>query len=334
MPHELQALIGQADCFMAAIERVSQLAELAKPALIIGERGTGKELIAARLHYLSSRWEAPFVKLNCAAVSEELLESELFGHVTGAFTGASKGRLGRFEMADGGSLFLDELASMSTRLQEKLLRVIEYGEFERLGSSETLRVEVRLIGAANVDLPEMAAQGKFRSDLLDRLSFDVITLPPMRERREDVAALAQKFGEDMAKELRHELFPGFTPRALAALEDYGWPGNVRELKNVVERAVYRHGGRAQPITRIQFDPFDSPYRPRAAGASAARQPSDPAPAYPFEFKSWVEQHEIKVLNKALRDHQFNQRRAAKALRLSYDQLRGYIRKYDLTAANE
>ena len=154
-------IIGQADNFLAVLEQGSRVAPLAKPVLIIGERGSGKELIGARLHYLSERWARPYVKFNCAALNEELLESELFGHVAGAYTGAARARVGRFELANGGTLFLDELASMSMRLQEKLLRVVEYGEFERVGSSETIKIDVRLVGAANVDLPAAARAGRF-----------------------------------------------------------------------------------------------------------------------------------------------------------------------------
>ncbi|WP_341917321.1 sigma 54-interacting transcriptional regulator, partial [Hydrocarboniphaga effusa] len=220
-------IIGQSDNFLAVLEKVSRVAPLAKPVLIIGERGSGKELIAARLHFLSERWQRPYVKFNCAALNEELLESELFGHVAGAYTGATRARIGRFELAHGGTLFLDELASMSLRLQEKLLRVIEYGEFERLGSSETISVDVRLVGAANQDLPALAQLGRFREDLLDRLSFDVVTVPPLRERREDILLLAQRFAENMAKELDREYFAGFSPAAERQLLAYEWPGNVR-----------------------------------------------------------------------------------------------------------
>ena len=215
---EPAAIIGQADCFLAVLERVSRIAPLAKPVLIVGERGTGKEVIASRVHYLSERWQRSLVKFNCAALNEELLESELFGHVAGAYTGAARARAGRFELADRGSLFIDELALMSMRLQEKLLRVIEYGEYERLGASETLRTDVRLIAAVNVDLPALARTGRFREDLLDRLSFDVITLPPLRARRDDILLLAQRFGEDMAHELGQHVFPGFTRAAQQQLE--------------------------------------------------------------------------------------------------------------------
>lgn len=342
-------VIGESDAFLAVLEQVSQVAPLAKPVLVIGERGTGKELIAARVHYLSERWEQTFVKFNCAALNEELLESELFGHVAGAYTGAARGRVGRFELADGGTIFLDELASMSLRLQEKLLRVIEYGEFERLGSSETIRTDVRLVGAANVDLPVLARKGRFREDLLDRLSFDVITLPPLRERLDDIKLLAQRFGQDMARELGHEYFAGFAPRVEQQLLSYAWPGNVRELRNVVERAVYRNPSPKRPIEQISIDPFESPWRPAwvdtpadvaaaaAAGALPAPVPGDtatgagtePAIDFPVDFKQRIEAYEIATLEAALAEARFNQRKAAELLGLSYHQLRGMLRKYEL-----
>jgi psp operon transcriptional activator len=235
----LPPLVGESPAFQAMLEHVSRAAPLDKPTLVIGERGTGKELVAARLHYLSRRWDRPFIKLNCGALSESLLESELFGHEAGAFTGAVRRHAGRFELADGGTLFLDEIANASAAVQEKILRVIEYGEFERVGGRETLITDVRLIGATNADLPALAAAGRFRADLLDRLAFDVITIPPLRARGEDIPILADHFAVAMARELERPFFPGFTERALDTLRSHDWPGNVRELKNTVERAVYR-----------------------------------------------------------------------------------------------
>lgn len=339
-------VIGEADCFLQVLEHVSQVAPLSKPVLIIGERGTGKELIAARVHFLSERWEQPFIKFNCAALNEELLESELFGHVSGAYTGASRGRVGRFELADGGTIFLDEVASMSMRLQEKLLRVIEYGEFERVGSSETIRTDVRLVGAANQDLPALAQRGKFREDLLDRLSFDVVTLPPLRERAEDILLLADRFGRSMAQELGHEYFAGFSPSVERQLLSYAWPGNVRELRNVVDRAVYRNARPAQPIEQLQIDPFASPYRPKVEvgektlpaapsnGGSEAvvSTAADEAPRrfdFPLDFKAVTEAYEVELLNQVMEEARYNQRKAAEMLELSYHQLRGLLRKYEL-----
>src|ERR1051326_9055304 len=220
MPPDLPPLIGEAPAFRSMLAQVSALAALDRPALVIGERGTGKELVAARLTYLSPRWERPFLKLNCATLAESLLDSELFGHEAGAFTGATRRRLSRFELADGGTLFLDEIANASLAVQEKILRVIEYGTFERVGGNEVQEVDVRVIAATNVDLPEAAAAGRFRSDLLDRLAFDVVTVPPLRERREDIALLAEHFARVMVRELAREAFPGFTEDGSAPPEAY------------------------------------------------------------------------------------------------------------------
>lgn len=334
---ELPPLIGEDDHFLQAVERASAAAPLDRPVLIIGERGTGKELIAARIHYLSQRWSDPYVAINCAALSDDLLETELFGHVPGAFTGATKARKGRFEQAEGGTLFLDELASMRIRLQEKLLRIIEYGQFERVGSSTTLEVDVRLIAAANVDLPAAAARGDFRADLLDRLSFEVITLPPLRVRPIDIGLLAQHFAESMSAELGRPHFAGFSMAALHTLRSYPWPGNVRELRNVIERAVYRLADPDDAIEEITIDPFDSPWRPAAnlhdPATTETARPQDlrpvatSEPELPEDFFAWSAKQESTVLRSALKAHGYNQRKTADRLGLSYDQLRHLMKKY-------
>lgn len=323
-PPEPDRLIGESAAFRDALTAVSQVAPLNKPVLVVGERGTGKELVAARLHYLSSRWEGPFLKLNCAAISDNLIESELFGHEAGSFTGAARAHQGRFERADGGTLFLDELANTSSLVQEKLLRVIEYGEFERVGGRRTQRADVRLIAATNEDLPRLAAARRFRLDLLDRLAFDVITLPPLRERAEDIPLLADYFATNMAKELGRELFPGFTADAASALLRHPWPGNLRELKNVVERAVYRTAP-GTAVDEIILDPFRSPFRPGSGDEHAA---SPAALALPLDLKAVVQELEIDLINKALAAAKFNQRRAAEQLGLTYHSLRGYLKKYE------
>ncbi len=326
-------MIGESASFLEMQEHISAVAPLNKPVLIVGERGTGKELVAARLHYLSRRWEQNFLKINCAAMSETLLEAQLFGHEAGAFTGATKQRAGYFERADSGTLFLDELANTDLSVQEKILRVIEYGEFERLGGNEPLTVDVRLIAATNEDLPELARSGRFREDLLDRLAFDVITLPPLRERAEDILILAEHFAVGMVKELGGEYFAGFSSRIEKQLAQYHWPGNVRELKNVVERAVYQHGDNV--IGHLVLNPFDSPYRPlplggdKQAAASTGSGVPDLSGRDSFDFKSEVQQIEITLLKQALEINQFNQKKAAEYLQMSYHQLRGYLRKYDL-----
>ncbi len=332
-PRKDQQLIGESPSFLEVIEHVSQVAPLNRPVLVIGERGTGKELIAARLHYLSARWDKPFVKLNCAALADSLLETELFGHEAGSFTGANRRRLGRFELANDGGLFLDELASTSQRIQEKILRVIEYGEFERVGGSETIRTDVRIIGATNEDLPSLAEQGRFRPDLLDRLAFDVITLPPLRERQEDIVQLAEHFAVKMTGELGLELFEGFSDSATEALQGYPWPGNVRELKNVVERAVYSAMGVEGPIKTIDFDPFDSPWRPKAQ-ANATTASASEQPQGPYNFKEYIQEQEIQLIRNALETCKFNQKKTAEYLGMTYHQLRGYLRKYEIGDAED
>lgn len=324
-----QQLIGESPAFLEVLEHVSRVAPLNRPVLVIGERGTGKELIAARIHFLSGRWDYPFIKMNCAALAESLLETELFGHEAGSFTGASKRRLGRFELANEGSLFLDELSSTSSGVQEKILRVIEYGEFERVGGGDTIRTNVRIIGATNEDLPKLAKQGKFRPDLLDRLAFDVITLPPLRQRPGDILNLANHFAVRMAGELGHDLFNGFSDHAEKELLAYKWPGNVRELKNVVERAVYRCQDQDQAIVEITFDPFDSPWRPNSNTDDQTSSLSS-LPDQPYDFKQIIQDEEVRRIKNAMEQCRFNQKKAAEFLGMTYHQLRGYLRKYELT----
>ncbi|MFJ5507910.1 phage shock protein operon transcriptional activator [Pectobacterium jejuense] len=329
MLQEKENLLGEANSFLEVLEQVSQLAQLNKPVLVIGERGTGKELIASRLHYLSPRWQGPFVSLNCAALNENLLDSELFGHEAGAFTGAQKRHLGRFERADGGTLFLDELATAPMLVQEKLLRVIEYGMLERVGGRDQLQVDVRLVCATNDDLPALAASGKFRADLLDRLAFDVVQLPPLRERQQDIMLLADNFAIQMCRELHLPLFPGFTPAARETLLNYDWPGNIRELKNVVERSVYRHGDSEQPLDAIILNPFRrTPTVQETPLRAAINQPD-----LPLDMKPWLLEQEKGLIDRALNQAKFNQRKAAELLGLTYHQLRGLLKKHDI-AVNE
>jgi psp operon transcriptional activator len=340
MPPEVPAPIGQSPSFREALARLSLVAPLDRPVLVVGERGTGKELFAARLNYLSPRWDRPFVKLNCAALAESLLDSELFGHEAGAFTGATHRRIGRFEQADRGTLFLDEIANASFAVQEKILRVIEYGAFERVGGNAVHAVEVRVIAATNADLPALAAEGRFRPDLLDRLAFDVVTIPPLRERGEDIALLSEHFARRMARELGREFFVGFTADALARLGAHSWPGNVRELKNVVERSLYRMAEPEKPLDAIIFDPFAAPgHRPPpsapwgAGGERAAEPPAglQPAGSARGDFLSRVRGYERTLLEEALHRSRFNQRKAAEALGLGYHQLRHYLKKHGLAA---
>ncbi|MEB3415716.1 phage shock protein operon transcriptional activator [Alteriqipengyuania sp. WL0013] len=332
--------IGQSGAFLDAVERASQAAPMRRPVLVIGERGTGKELIAERLHRLSTRWDEPLVTMNCAALPETLIEAELFGHEAGAFTGATKARAGRFEEADRGTLFLDELATLSMGAQERLLRAVEYGEVTRIGSSRPIRVDVRIVAATNENLPQMAKEGRFRADLLDRLSFEVITLPPLRVREGDVEVLADYFGRRMAAELEWDRWPGFAPHVREAMEKHDWPGNVRELRNVAERAVYRWQDDSRPVADVTFDPFDSPWipepLPRADAPPAGAAPARPATRQPIpdfadcdDLRAAVDEHEKTIVEHALGRHRWNQRQTAKALGLSYDQLRHCIKKHGI-----
>ena len=324
-------------------------AELARPVLVIGERGTGKELIAERLHRHSPRWAGPLVTMNCAALPETLIEAELFGHEAGAFTGATKARAGRFEEADGGTLFLDELATLSNGAQERLLRAVEYGEVTRIGAAKPLRVDVRIVAATNEHLPTLVERGRFRADLLDRLSFEVITLPPLRVREGDVMVLADHFGQRMAAELSWERWPGWTDRARGVLQGHDWPGNVRELRNAVERSVYRWGQGSKAVDAIILDPFLSEWAPQKAdggaastigsspavtpeeGAHAVAPPPSPATAdgAVTDLRATVDAYEKRLLEAAYARCRFNQRATAAALGLTYDQLRHALKKHGL-----
>lgn len=320
-------MIGRSAALATALDQLSLLAGIERPVLLMGERGTGKELAAERLHFLSARWKAPLIKINCAALSDTLLDSELFGHEQGAFTGASRRRKGRFERADGGTLFLDEIASLSSGVQEKILRLVEYGEFERLGGQETLRVDVRIVGASNVDLRILASQQRFRADLLDRLSFDAVHLPPLRHRVEDIDELAEHFAVKLCTELGWELFPGFSPKARALLQSQRWPGNVRELKSTVERSLFRWGDPKSPVDHIVIDPLQSPYTDDAATTHPDRHAND-APS--GDFYSQVAALEQTLLGEALHANGGVQRVAAETLGLSYNQMRNLVRKYGLS----
>ena len=337
-------LVGQSTELLDAIERASLAAALNRPVLVIGERGTGKEMVAERLHRLSLRWDEPFIAMNCAAMSENLIDAELFGYEAGAFTGATSARRGRFEEADGGTLFLDEVGTLSSAAQERLLRVVEYGELTRLGANRPLTVDVRIVGATNEDLPSLVDKGRFRADLLDRLSFEVITLPPLRARSDDIMELANHFARRMSVELGWPDFPGFSREVRQQLRAYAWPGNVRELKNVVERALYRWGDPATPVDALQFDPFDSPWRPRQSIVMAGAEPKAPAvePAVAVaaaeqraavsDLRAAMAEYERDILVRTLETCRYNQRAAAEALAVTYDQLRHCLRRHGLLRA--
>ncbi len=345
-------MIGSSSAFLEMLESISRYAHHQRPVLVMGERGTGKEEVASRLHYLSPRWQQSLVKLNCAAFNDELLDSELFGHEAGSFTGAKQTRTGLFEEADGGTLFLDELATMGPRLQEKLLRVVEYGEFYRVGSSKPVQVDVRVVAATNENLKVLSERGEFRKDLLDRLAFDVIAIPPLRVRKEDILLLSTHFAVRISQELadieNDGGFVGFSDAAIDILQNYQWPGNVRELKNVVERSVC-HGVAGEEIDQIVIDPFSSPWLSGMSGASAqdagceqvavAKYHSDTKKGQletrleemktgnKIELKRVVAAIEQLFVRNAMEFSRHNQKAAADLLGLSYDQFRVLIKKY-------
>ena len=338
--------IGQSEAFLEFQELISKVAPIERPILILGERGTGKELAASKIHFLSKRWQKPFVTLNCSALTSTLIGSELFGYEKGAFTGAGSRQAGRFEKASEGTLFLDEIGTIPMEVQEKILRVVEYGSFERVGSSESIHVDVRIVAATNVDLFLMVQSGEFKQDLLDRLSFEVIYVPPLRKRKGDILVLANHFAARMAFELGRDEIPRISSQALKALEDYPWPGNIRELKNVIERAVYK--SLTDTIKEISFDPFNNPYGDALENKIARKEKkrdeahldslildeskvgeSSDIIGHILEkpFRQAIGELEFYLVSKALKECQFNQKKAAKRLGLSYDQFRGIKKKY-------
>ncbi len=322
--------LGQSELFLEFQERLSRVARVNRPVLLIGERGTGKELAASRLHFLSTRWQGPLVALNCAALAPSLMESELFGYEKGAFTGALQRRAGRFEAADGGTLFLDEIGNIPMEVQEKILRVVEYSVFERVGSSKTIEVDVRIIAATNADLVSLVDGGGFKRDLLDRLSFEVLFLPPLRERKGDILLLANHFATRMAYELGWQSIPQFGVDAVSALESYSWPGNVRELKNVIERAIYRSD--SPLIMDIVFDPFVPPYEQPLVSIKeeASETELEACPTtelFDKPLKETIWELKVRMLENALEQAKYNQKRAAEILGLTYHQFRGLYRQY-------
>lgn len=342
-PGYAQAPLGESEVFMNFQQVLSRAAKVNRSVLVVGERGSGKEIAATRLHYLSPRWQNNLVTVNCAALPPSLIETELFGYEAGAFTGANKTRKGRFEEAEGGTLFLDEIGLIPLEVQEKILRVVEYGTFERVGSSKTHESDVRIVGATNANIPELCAQGKFKEDLLDRLSFEVLFLPPLRERGEDILLLANYFSAKMALECKRSDMPIISDAVKAQLLAYPWPGNVRELKNVIERAVYRSDG--QRIERISFNPFENPFAPippefsngpcgslsKPIMLKEQQQEQKGAPNWAgmslSAYEEAKEQLDRFFLQRALNENEGNQKLAATALGLTYDQFRGLYRKY-------
>lgn len=340
MPFIAPQPIGQSESFHALLDKVSDAASLDRPVIVVGERGTGKEMIASRLHFLSPRWEAQFVKVNCAAFTDTMLDRELFGQ---SFMDGREDTNGRFYEADGGTIFLDNIDKLSPRLQEKLMRAAEYGEYEAGGEAHTQHVNVRIITATGKDLPAAAARGEFRADLVDRLAFDVITIPPLRYRPDDIAPLAEHFGRKLAVSLGAESFPGFSPDVMTEMETLTWRGNVRELKAVIERnvaqAFLRDESLSTPISTLQLDPFDGPYRLREVEPSIEKKVSQAAYIPPPKdsmiadmtpsFADRVMTFERRLIDEALKISEGHQGKAAEHLDLTYHSFRGLLRKHGL-----
>ena len=307
---ELPQIVAESPAMKSILKLVERIGPADANVLITGENGTGKEVITRVLHSISSRRSKPLISLNAGALAEGVFESELFGHVRGAFTDAKSDRVGRFELADGGTLFLDEIGNVPLNLQAKLLRVIETGEFERVGSSKTQKVNVRLLSATNADLHAEVAQGKFRQDLLFRLNTVEIRLPPLRDRLEDIPVLAEHFLKVHRERYRRPIL-GFTPEALDALRHHLWPGNVRELDHVIERAVLMSTG-------SMVTAFDLALEATPDARLSAR----------LEEMS-LEEAERLLIKKALARFEGNANRAAEALGLSRSALYRRLQKYGL-----
>ncbi|MBI3857867.1 MAG: sigma-54-dependent Fis family transcriptional regulator [Planctomycetes bacterium] len=301
-------IVGDSPQIQKMIDQLQKVARVPRPILITGERGTGKELVARAIHFTGGPPTRPIVSVNCAAFNDALLESELFGHEKGAFTGADEPRQGKFEQADGGTLFLDEIGNMSPVFQKKILRVVEYGTFTRVGGTRELRSSARILAATNVDLRERLRSGAFLSDLYDRLAFEIVAVPPLRERTGDVEVLARHFLNQFALEI-----PAFRDRrlsreALNRLKRHRFPGNVRELKNIIERAAYRDTGSEITLDDLGLILDDEP----VAGRGGLHEK--------------VEAYRRRLISEAIKESGGNQARAARSLGLSYHQFRYYYKK--------
>jgi DNA-binding NtrC family response regulator len=317
----LNNIIGESEKMLSLFEMVEKVASSDSTVLIQGESGTGKELVARAIHDLSDRADKNFVAVNCAAIPDELLESELFGHIKGSFTGAVANRIGRFEMADKGTLFLDEIGDMKANLQVKLLRVLQNRELEPVGSSRPKKVDVRIIAATNQNLDNMVASKAFREDLYYRLSVIPITLPPLRERGSDVALLLNTFLEKFNKSKQRKV-QGFDKQAMEILINYDWPGNVRELENLVERLVIIKGSGT-------LTPYDLPEKYRGVKEKPMNGEDVVLPEDGFCLNSAVEEFENKLILQALQRSHGNKKEAAELLNLKRTTLIEKLKKKKL-----
>ncbi|MCX6623931.1 MAG: sigma-54 dependent transcriptional regulator, partial [Acidobacteria bacterium] len=305
--YEFENIVGRSASMQEIFGTLSRVSASRATVLLAGESGVGKDLIARAIHFNSSRRDKPFVKINCTSIPENLMESELFGYEKGAFTGANATKLGKFEQADTGTVFLDEIGDVPPSIQVKLLRILQEREFERLGSNKTRHIDVRVIAATNVDLREALEQGTFREDLYYRLNVVPINIPPLRERREDIAFLAEHFVEKLAREMGMDV-RGITPAGIEKLLAYHWPGNVRELENVIERSVVLCSCSKLDASDVRLDM--SPQRTRQVAADTF-----------LPEGMTLDQHEQSIIREALKRAGGNKSQAARLLGLTRNALR-------------
>ncbi len=321
--HQFSSIIGASDAMVAIFQLIETIAPTSSTVLIAGESGTGKELVARAIHFNSARKDRPFVALNCGALSETLLDSELFGHVRGAFTGADTNKKGLIEVAEKGTIFLDEIGEMSPMVQVKLLRVLQERRFRRLGGTDEVDADIRILAATNRDLSKMVAEGRFREDLFYRINVIPLRLPSLRERREDIPAIAESFVARFATQMGKGI-TGISGEAMRFLQDYGWPGNVRELENAMERAVALERTATilpeslpEPVLAIHDAPL-----PMAEEASIL-------PGGAFDLEAHVARVEKEYLAQALKEEHGVKTKAAERLGLTFRQFRYLLKKYDV-----
>jgi len=313
--YSFDRIIAESDNFRAIIKSLRRFAATDATILITGNTGTGKSFLSGTVHYNSPRRDQPFIKINCANIPEALLESELFGHEKGSFTGADKQRIGRFEQADGGTIFLDEIGEIPMEIQSKLLRVLEEKSFERVGGNKTIKVDVRLIAATNRDLGQRILAGKFREDLFYRLNVWPVPLPPLKERPSCLVPLAQKLLEKALASMKKNHIAGFAPEVLAMIQEYDWPGNIRQLANTIERAVILEDGDRISLSSLQIPELGRTMAPMI-------QVTEP-----------LEAHERELILKALTDNLWVQKNAARCLGISPRALNYKIKKFGITHPN-
>lgn len=322
LPHQFADIIGRSEAMLEVFKMIEAIAKTSSTILLTGESGTGKGLVAQAIHYHSLRRDKPMVSLNCGAMPENLLESELFGHMRGAFTGADVNKKGLLEAAEKGTIFLDEIGEMSPVMQVKLLRVLQERRFRRVGGLEELQADIRVIAATNQDLTKAVAEGRFREDLFYRINVIPIVLPPLRDRREDIPLIAEhvlaKYAEQMQKPIT-----GISRGAMDLLTAHGWPGNIRELENVIERAVA-----LETTPSVLVESLPATIRNGAAARGAAAQSSE-LPDHGFDLEAHVKEIERGYIAQALKRANGVQVRAAELLGMSFRSFRYYVKKYNL-----